>query len=138
MVCLVCHIRRIMQVVTFKNDAQGYGVYAETTSPLEARTPTLTGLNLGSGYGVQGESERGTGIFGKGLKFGVHGVATTTKTTATGVYGSASGSAGAGVEGSCKKGKGVKGTTETGTAVYGMATGERMGGEILRIEEPRH
>lgn len=106
----------------FYNDAQGYGVYAETTSPLEATRPALAGLNKGSGYGVMGQSKNGTGVAGKGLKLGVHGVATATKAKAAGVFGSASGIKGIGVEGSSNKGKAVYGHTLSGKAVVGAAS----------------
>ncbi len=114
----------------FENDAQGYGVYAETNSPQSATRPALAGLNRGSGHGLQGQSKQGTGVAGKGLTRGVHGVATSTKTKGTGVYGSASGTAGVGIEGSCNKGKGIQGTTVTGAGVYGVATEKGWAGKF--------
>lgn len=114
----------------FENDAQGWGVWAETNSPLSANRPTIAGFNLGSGYGLHGESKQGTGVIARGLKRGIQGVATVTKTKGTGVFGSAAGSAGVGVEGSCNKGKGIQGTTETGAGVYGVATEKGWAGKF--------
>lgn len=105
----------------FKNDAQGFGIYTTTDTPVAANRATIASLNVGSGYGLQAQSKQGTGISGKGLKRGVWGDATATDTKGTGVYGSAAGSSGVGVQGSSKKGKGIQGTTDTGTAVSGLA-----------------
>ena len=90
--------------------------------------------SLGGGYGVQGTSENGTGVYGQSAlpgKYGIQGVSTSSQ-GGVGVYGSSQ-TGGIGVQGSSDTGTGVSAMSTTGTAlqVEGVATFSRSGTALV-------
>jgi hypothetical protein len=87
------------------NGSQGAGVSGTTNSGTNA---AVQGTNLGTGPGVQGQSESGTGVQGSGGSAGVSGETTS----------------GNGVMGTSVSGTGVQGQSISGDGILGFSSGD--------------
>jgi hypothetical protein len=119
---------------------QGFGVvgYAVKTSPT-LQSIGVAGFNSSTnanGFGVYGEhSGNGIGVSGKAYGATGIGVLGTSPVNGTGVSGNAIGATGVGVIGNSNLNIGLKGTTVSGKAIQGEATGSGNAANFVSATE---